>query len=160
MYSSKPQLTLLLSPGHKIGKPSPLFAKIEQSTIDELKQKYAGAQQATETSNKPSNKFFSTIQECEQAITDQGNKVKLLKASADKSVWQPEVNILLELKKQLISLQTKVTTSGGSGKKDTSPAPNKPIVKGDTAQIKELEDKITKQVNTFLFVISITINTY
>jgi len=38
-----PQMSLLLQPGHKIGEPSPLFAKIEQSVIDELKKKYGGA---------------------------------------------------------------------------------------------------------------------
>lgn len=39
----------MLPPGHKLGEPSPLFAKIEQSTIDELKQKFAGKQQPNAT---------------------------------------------------------------------------------------------------------------
>lgn len=37
-------MALLLPPNHKIGTPSPLFVKIEQSKIDELKKKYSGVQ--------------------------------------------------------------------------------------------------------------------
>lgn len=130
----------LLKQGHKIGKPSPLFTKIEQTTIDELKKKYAGVQQ---TSHKPktentSNKLFDTVDECERAVADQGEKVRKLKGSGvEKSVWQPEVTILLELKKQLENLKLKM----GGGKV----APKQDTVNPDT--VKDLEEKILKQVN-------------
>lgn len=39
-----PEFTCRLPAGHRIGKPAPLFQKIEQSLIDELKQKFSGAQ--------------------------------------------------------------------------------------------------------------------
>jgi methionyl-tRNA synthetase len=47
-----PEFVCRLPSGHRIGKAAPLFQKIEQSLIDELKQRYAGAQvgAATETS--------------------------------------------------------------------------------------------------------------
>jgi methionyl-tRNA synthetase len=44
----------------------------------------------------------------EKAIVEQGDKVRKLKASTkDKTIWQPEVNALLDLKKQLAALQVK-----------------------------------------------------
>ncbi|GBO19567.1 Methionine--tRNA ligase, cytoplasmic, partial [Araneus ventricosus] len=42
----------LLPSGHKIGKPSPLFKKIEQELINELKAKYAGRQTPEKVSIK------------------------------------------------------------------------------------------------------------
>lgn len=44
-------ITNLLQSGHKIGKPAPLFTKIEQDRLEELKQKFAG-KQASNSSNK------------------------------------------------------------------------------------------------------------
>lgn len=139
-------MSKLLKEGHKIGKPSPLFTKIEQTLIDELKQKYAGVQQqpATKPSSKAettSNKLFNTIDECEHAVADQGEKVRKLKTSGvEKSVWQPEVTILLELKKQLESLKLKI---GGVNTAKVAPKPA--MAANDT--IKDLEDKIAKQVS-------------
>lgn len=136
-------MSLLLKEGHIIGKPSPLFTKIEQTRIDELKKKYAGVQQpttkpTTKAEATSSNKLFDTIDECEHAVADQGEKVRKLKTSgAEKSVWQPEVTILLELKKQLESLKLKI--SGKGAQVVPKPAAN------DTA-VKDLEDKIAKQV--------------
>lgn len=40
----EPALVCRLQPGHRIGKPKPLFEKIEQSKIDELRKRYAGQQ--------------------------------------------------------------------------------------------------------------------
>lgn len=143
---NKPQLAQLLPVGHKIGKPSPLFTKIEQAQIDELKKKYAGAQQTKDAtkSTKPekSNKLFNTLEEAEKAIADQGEKVRKLKTGGvEKSVWQPEVTILLELKKQLANLQKPKTP--GEEKKD---APKIESVQAASVNdIKNLEDEITKQ---------------
>lgn len=39
-----PEFVCRLAVGHQIGKSAPLFQKIEQTTIDELKKRFAGAQ--------------------------------------------------------------------------------------------------------------------
>ncbi|XP_068147397.1 methionine--tRNA ligase, cytoplasmic [Drosophila tropicalis] len=102
LNASKPLATLLLPAGHKIGKPAPLFAKLEQAFIDELKGKYGGVQAKTESAKSEQ----LSVADLEQAIQAQGDKVRELKASTkDKSVWQPEVNKLLDLKKQLETAQ-------------------------------------------------------
>ncbi|XP_064543001.1 methionine--tRNA ligase, cytoplasmic [Drosophila montana] len=97
--ANKPLATILLPTGHKIGKPSPLFTKLEQAFIDELKGKYGGTQESrAEAPQQPA--------ELEAAVQAQADKVRQLKASTkDKTVWQPEVNKLLELKKQLEAAQ-------------------------------------------------------
>lgn len=56
---------MLLPPGHQIGKPAPLFQKIEQNVIDELKAKYAGKQTKTNDS--------ANVAELEAAIEKQVN---------------------------------------------------------------------------------------
>lgn len=128
---NKPQATILLPPGHKIGKPSPLFTKIEQTRIDELRKKFAGAGVEQEANKK----LFKTVAEAEEAIKVQGDKVRALKTSkADKTVWQPEVNILLEYKKQLEALQK--TQSNGVILNQAQPS---------DAKVKELEKKISDQ---------------
>ncbi|XP_063700982.1 methionine--tRNA ligase, cytoplasmic [Culicoides brevitarsis] len=140
----KSQMSMLLKEGHKIGKPTPLFTKIEQTTIDELKKKYAGVQQGTGAPAKKettSNKLFDTVEECERAVADQGEKVRKLKGSGvEKAVWQPEVTILLELKKQLENLKLKLGP-GSAPKAAAAPAAATPSPNA----VKELEDKITKQ---------------
>lgn len=45
MFYRKPVILKLLPTGHTIGKPVPLFAKIEQSRIDELKGKFGVKQE-------------------------------------------------------------------------------------------------------------------
>lgn len=145
-------MSLLLKSGHKINKPTPLFTKIEQSRVDELKKKYGGSQDqrlARETKVEKS-KFFSTIEEAEKAVADQGEKVRKLKSSGvEKSIWQPEVNILLELKKQLEGLRTQTGEKKLSSTTST-PAPaqssNTPSV-ASPDDIKKLEADIVEQVN-------------
>lgn len=101
----KPHLNILLPAGHKIGKPAPLFTKLETARIEELKKKYAGQQQTTSDAAKPA--VLGSVAEAEKAIADQGEKVRALKASgAEKALVQPEVAILLNLKKQLVTLQS------------------------------------------------------
>lgn len=41
----------LLPSGHKIGKPAPLFTKIDLSQVEELKKKFAGKQQSDSAPN-------------------------------------------------------------------------------------------------------------
>ncbi|KAG8197855.1 hypothetical protein JTE90_024256 [Oedothorax gibbosus] len=107
--------------GHKIGKPVPLFKKIEQDLIDELKKKYAGRQspdkelvvspapKKTEeikanTSNDVPNGLLSDdeIAKLEALVAEQGIKVRELKTNkAEKSAIDKEVAALLDLKKKL-----------------------------------------------------------
>lgn len=118
----------MLPSGHKIGKPAPLFAKLEQSFIDEMKKKYAGPQVlgSADSSSEVS------VADLEKAIQEQGDKVRQLKASTkDKAVWQPEVNKLLDLKKQLTEAQSKQAATKQNG---TS-----------TSSIKDLEAAIQAQ---------------
>lgn len=141
----KPQLSLLLKPGHKISKPVPLFTKIEQTTIDELKKKYGGVQQPKDAPKpKPEkSKLFNSVDEAERAVADQGIKVRDLKASGvEKAMWQPEVTILLELKKQLANLQAQKT--GGAAPKVEAPKPS-PAASSE-GDVKKLEAEIAQQV--------------
>ncbi|XP_013136733.1 PREDICTED: methionine--tRNA ligase, cytoplasmic isoform X2 [Papilio polytes] len=98
-----PSLVQYLPPGHVIGKPEPLFSKIEPELLEKLRAKYAGTQsdrakQNGDTKSSPSK----SVADLEAAVEKQGNKVREIKASTkDKTVWQPEVNKLLDLKKQL-----------------------------------------------------------
>ncbi|XP_049882572.1 methionine--tRNA ligase, cytoplasmic [Pectinophora gossypiella] len=101
----KPGLIQYLPAGHVIGKPEPLFSKLEPERLEELKKKYAGTQneRAQQNGDVESN---ANVAELEAAVAAQGEKVRQLKASTkDKSVWQPEVAKLLELKKQLTAAQ-------------------------------------------------------
>ena len=94
-------MSLFFENGHVIGKPAPIFVKIEQSEIEKHKKKYAGEQQ--NRGSKPTEaKSSRTIEEIEKAIEEQGNKVRDLKKNkVEKSALQPEINILLALKKEL-----------------------------------------------------------
>ncbi|CAG9794167.1 unnamed protein product [Diatraea saccharalis] len=100
-----------LPSGHVIGKPEPLFAKLDSDMLEKLKAKYAGTQNERANANDATNKSQS-VAALEAAISEQGEKVRKLKASTkDKSVWQPEVNKLLELKKQLTNAQSNAHTN-------------------------------------------------
>ncbi|KAL0859026.1 hypothetical protein ABMA27_010878 [Loxostege sticticalis] len=101
---TNPSMIQYLPPGHVIGKPEPLFAKIEPEVLEKLKAKYAGTQSERANVNGDANK---SVAELEAAIAEQGDKVRKLKASTkDKAVWQPEVDKLLDLKKKLTAAQT------------------------------------------------------
>ncbi|XP_066603626.1 methionine--tRNA ligase, cytoplasmic [Prorops nasuta] len=80
----------ILKAGHKIGKPSPLFTKIEDAQVEMLRKKYAGKQENNVSSDK--------VAALDQSIEKQAALVRELKAKEDKSVWKPQVDILLELK--------------------------------------------------------------
>ena len=50
-YGYIPDLvTTMLPAGHKLGKPTPLFTKIEAQQVEILRQKYAGKQDSTKKS--------------------------------------------------------------------------------------------------------------
>ena len=79
----------------------------------------------------------------------QGLLVRDLKAKQDKSVWQPQVQILLQLKKQLADLQgpTSKTQNPASNEAKASKTPEAaPISNGDVKlDTTALEAEIAKQ---------------
>ncbi|XP_071941977.1 methionine--tRNA ligase, cytoplasmic-like [Antedon mediterranea] len=120
-----------LQAGHKIGKPSPLFSKIEASQAEELKTKFAGkqnpvgtgqatpaaAQQPPATPQQPTLSSPSNIEELKAQVTAQGEIVRSLKtAKADKDKIESEVKKLLELKKTLAKLSGESPPSSSSSK--------------------------------------------
>lgn len=141
MSNSKPALQIYLKPGHKIGKPAPLFVKIEQTRLDELKKRYGGSQSNTNETSKPaaaSPTVLNSVQDAEQAIAAQGDKVRALKASgAEKPIVQEQVAILLALKKQLANLQL-----------NTQPKETAVANGAATNRIAEIEAEIIKQGET------------
>ncbi|XP_030373626.1 methionine--tRNA ligase, cytoplasmic [Scaptodrosophila lebanonensis] len=139
LNADKPLATLLLRTGHKIGKPAPLFAKLEQAFIDELKGKYGGTQtQAKEENTSSATSQPTNVAELEKAVQAQGEKVRQLKASTkDKAVWQPEVAKLLDLKKQLEAAQ----------KTTTAPFPSDNAKQNGTRSVQELEAAVQAQGN-------------
>ncbi|XP_023230927.1 methionine--tRNA ligase, cytoplasmic-like [Centruroides sculpturatus] len=108
--------TCFLPPGHKLGTNFPLFKKIEQSQIEELKKKYSGKQTTPERkiiinkdniniSNMENNDKIGDPQEIARytnLVAQQGDKVRQLKLQkAEKDLIDKEIALLLELKKQL-----------------------------------------------------------
>ncbi|KAM7431444.1 hypothetical protein ABFA07_018006 [Porites harrisoni] len=99
-----------LQPGHKIGKPQPLFQKIDPSMAEQFRAKYGGnkqKQQAASDKSKNTNtsdgsnagKINASLQ---AEVAKQGDRVRKLKADkAEKATVDAEVAILLELKKKL-----------------------------------------------------------
>ncbi|XP_050404697.1 methionine--tRNA ligase, cytoplasmic isoform X2 [Patella vulgata] len=102
-----------LKPGHEIGKPSPLFQKIEVSTIADLKEKYKGKQSAEKVTQPKTDKSIamtvgiseasdSEIVSLTDEATKQGDVVRVLKSQkAEKSKIDVEVAKLIDLKKRL-----------------------------------------------------------
>lgn len=108
----KTGITQLLPEGHVIGEPGPLFTKIEESQIEELKKKFAGKQE-TQT-NSVANSELPDITDkdsIQKMVDEQALAVRKLKeGGADKSVWQPEVAKLLALKAKLKEATEKQNT--------------------------------------------------
>ncbi|XP_052234080.1 methionine--tRNA ligase, cytoplasmic-like isoform X4 [Dreissena polymorpha] len=159
-----------LDPGHKIGQPSPLFQKIESSTIAELKKRFAGQGPAAPSKPKPKkggepsqNSQTATspaeVERLQGEVTSQANKVRDLKAKkAEKGVIDAEVKILLDLKKQLADAQvpSAVTETGGGknkGEKGDQPAVKQEVkvtannVTSSPAEVERLNKLVTEQGN-------------
>lgn len=65
-------MNLFIPSGHKIGKPVPLFTKIEVAKLEELKKKYGGIQQSSgQPAKTPSSRIFQSAAEAEKAVADQ-----------------------------------------------------------------------------------------
>lgn len=76
-------------PGHKIGKPGPLFEKIDQIRLEELKKRYAGSQAAEPEKKQDS---IQCIEKAEKAIVQQGNRTRAMKADkAEKTAVKEQV---------------------------------------------------------------------
>ncbi|XP_063982874.1 methionine--tRNA ligase, cytoplasmic [Diachasmimorpha longicaudata] len=136
-------VSVLLPPGHKLGEATPLFSKIEDSVVEELRKKYAGKQD----NGRKAFKAGETVAELRAQIAAQGAKVKELKAKTDNSVWQPEVQILLQLKIKLATLN-----EGSDGTVNTATigvvkAENGPVQNGKTEcdAVAALEAAIARQ---------------
>eukprot|EP00731_Ephydatia_muelleri_P032811 Em0024g355a len=123
-----------IQPGHTIGTPQPLFAKIEDSTAAALKEKFAGRQKVAQpptpaktlepealTSSQTSPPQTQSKEEMEQQLLQQADKVRQLKASgAPKDTVDAEVKILKELKAKLGVAEPpkeQKASSGSKGKK-------------------------------------------
>ncbi|XP_058057768.1 methionine--tRNA ligase, cytoplasmic [Anopheles bellator] len=147
--SDKPLLRTSLPSGHRIGKPAVLFSKIEDSRLAELKTKYGGQQPAKEpagTNNPPQQQQTGSLslKDAQKAVDEQAAKVRKIKSSgADRSAWQPEVNLLLELKKQLQALsQPRTSESTAKAPKEPQPAVETAC---DPLAVKALEEEIALQ---------------
>ncbi|KAM9758925.1 methionine--tRNA ligase, cytoplasmic isoform 2-T2 [Menidia menidia] len=108
-----------LSAGHRIGAVSPLFQKLEADHIESLKKRFGGQQttQQSAAGSQPAAAPAPAVaveatpvvgadpdkaKQLAKAVTEQGDKVRALKAQkAEKDVITTEVSKLLELKKQL-----------------------------------------------------------
>lgn len=97
-----------LSAGHRIGDVSPLFQKLEADQIVALKKRFGGQQKPAQAAAAPapvaapSGADPERAKQLTQAIADQGDKVRVLKAQkAEKAQITAEVAVLLDLKKQL-----------------------------------------------------------
>ncbi|KAK9871150.1 hypothetical protein WA026_011432 [Henosepilachna vigintioctopunctata] len=97
-----------LPEGHVIGDPSPLFTKIEQTQIEDLKKKFAGKQEELNKTKKNNIPIVEDKLLAQKMVDDQALAVRKLKESgAEKSIWQPEVAKLLALKAKLKELENR-----------------------------------------------------
>ncbi|XP_075810188.1 methionine--tRNA ligase, cytoplasmic isoform X1 [Microtus pennsylvanicus] len=120
-----------LPAGHRIGTVSPLFQKLENDQIENLRQRFGGGQleESSELKAKAPPKSAAAeavptagpqqIQMLMDEVTKQGNIVRELKAQkADKNQVAAEVTKLLDLKKQLALAEGKpIETPKGKKKK-------------------------------------------
>lgn len=111
-----------LPAGHRIGTVSPLFQKLENDQIENLRQRFGGGQ----AKGPPKSAVVEAaptagpqqIQILMDEVTKQGNIVRELKAQkADKNQVAAEVTKLLELKKQLALAEGKPTETPKGKKK-------------------------------------------
>lgn len=135
LSSENPEITRLLKTGHKLGKPYPLFSKIEEAKVEELKKRFAGKQIVQ---NGIENLDVANL---EEAVNKQADKVRLLKSSGiEKAVWQPEVKILLELKDKLGKAQKMVPETNSN---KITPIQNGTV--NDAKSVKELQEQVDEQ---------------
>lgn len=112
-----------LPAGHRIGTVSPLFQKLENDQIENLRQRFGGGQAKGPPKSAAVEAVPTAgpqqIQMLMDEVTKQGNIVRELKAQkADKNQVAAEVTKLLDLKKQLALAEGKpIETPKGKKKK-------------------------------------------
>lgn len=111
-----------LPAGHRIGTVSPLFQKLENDQIENLRQRFGGGQAKGPTKPVAGEAVTTAgpqqIQVLMDEVTKQGNLVRELKAQkADKNQVAAEVAKLLELKKQLALAEGKPSETPKGKKK-------------------------------------------
>uniref|UniRef100_A0A8D3ALZ0 Methionine--tRNA ligase, cytoplasmic n=1 Tax=Scophthalmus maximus TaxID=52904 RepID=A0A8D3ALZ0_SCOMX len=137
MFEGTGTFVCTLRAGHRIGTVSPLFQKLEVDQIEALKKRFGGQQVFDMTAQSAASTPPAAVpapaapadevamvnavdpekaKQLTQAVTEQGEKVRALKAQkAEKAVVTAEVAKLLDLKKQLAAAEGK----------NTEPAPQK-----------------------------------
>lgn len=141
-----PSLIQYLAPGHVIGKPEPLFSKLEPEVLEQLKAKYAGTQSDRAKSGETKATASAGVAELEAAIAAQGDKVRQLKSTTkDKAVWQPEVDKLLALKKQLAAAQTQNTTNTNTQRAQSTPTGVTGVSRVSGGDVASLEKAVAEQ---------------
>jgi len=126
-----------LATGHKVGVPAPLFQKIEQSLVDELKKRFAGTQkeQQQEQEQPPKSTAQDTVESLTKKVAQQADKVRELKATkAEKALVKTNVDVLLQLKKDLASLEQQATST-------SNPSTSNPSL----VDIENLSKNVTQQ---------------
>lgn len=104
------EVNMLLPEGHKIGKPAPLFAKIEVCTVNALKIKFGNQKSSSvkisESSAIEKYSDITSLEQMEALVTKQGELVRQMKNSGlNKNEWMPQVEILKDMKKHLEGLK-------------------------------------------------------
>ena len=128
--------TCFIKPGSTIKEPVPLIKKITDEELLVLRQKFAGrcSQSPENTKSTPAD-----AKKLQSLVTEQGNKVRELKANkADKTIIKAEVDKLLDLKKQLAKAE-----ESSEQNKESSPAKIVP----NEAEAKRLEVLVSEQGN-------------
>lgn len=80
-------------------------------------QAFLDKEKTSTPTNVQPNDVAQQIKNLEEQITQQGEKVRNLKATGDKTLWQPEVDILLKLKNELTALTGTAPPASGKNKK-------------------------------------------
>lgn len=114
----KKQLALLQGPAEPkvVTKSAPQKAA-PQKAAPQKDASQKAAPKSVDSTPVVANDNSDVIKACEYQITKQAEKVRELKASSDKSVWQPEVVILLALKSKLLELTGQKAPESKTSKK-------------------------------------------
>ncbi|KAK7794459.1 hypothetical protein R5R35_003822 [Gryllus longicercus] len=136
-----PEVVQLLPTGHHIGKPKPLFAKIETAQIDKLKQQFSGRQKSASPEKSTPSTPSAYL---EAAIHKQDVQIRQLKATgADQSEWLPLEATLQELKRQLAATQQPAANGPRVGNGPAAPAAA--ASPGNPEEIARLEAAVAQQ---------------
>lgn len=150
--------TAFLPTGHVIQEPKPLITQLDDETVKNLHENFAGESPAQKKPADPAE-----IAKLEAQVTEQGNKVRQLKTggTAGKAEIAAEVATLISLKGQLAAMKGEDSAPAGKDKKkkkggsnvkqETTSNPNtdKPTNVGpaDPAEADRLQALVAEQGN-------------